>query len=130
MKKVMIGLIAVIVIQFVVIAALYRSTNVVNDCSCIHEKELKRLKKTNWLLKTQLFREKARLDDDRNGDSCPLCGNDSIIELLYGYRYLDVDSFNGKKIYASGGCMVSNASKRYVCRKCAYQWGLLKEYQK
>lgn len=130
MKKVMIGLIAVIVIQFVVIAALYRSTNVVNDCSCIHEKELKRLKKTNWLLKTQLFREKARLDDDRNGDSCPLCGNDSIIELLYGYRYLDVDSFNGKKIYASGGCMVSNASKSYVCRKCTYQWGLLKEYQK
>ena len=119
MKKVMIGLIAVIVIQFVVIATLYRRTVVVNDCSCIHEKELKRLKKANRML-----------DDKRNGDSCPLCGNDSIFEVLYGIRYLDVDSCDGKKAYISGGCIVSNASKRYVCRKCAYQWGLLREYQK
>ena len=126
----MIGLIAVIVIQFVVIAALYRSTNVVNDCSCIHEKELKRLKKANRMLIQQLAREKSRLDDKRNGDFCPLCGNDSIFEVLYGIRYLDVDSCDGKKTYISGGCVVSNASKRYVCRKCAYQWGLLREYQK
>ena len=130
MKKVMIGLIAVIVIQFVVIAALYRSTNVVNDCSCSHEKELRRLKKANRMLIQQLAREKSRLDDKRNGDSCPLCGNDSIFEVLYGIRYLDVDSCDGKKAYISGGCIVSNASKRYVCRKCAYQWGLLREYQK
>ena len=130
MKKVMIGLIAVIVIQFVVIATLYRRTVVVNDCSCIHEKELKRLKKANRMLIQQLAREKSRLDDKRNGDSCPLCGNDSIFEVLYGIRYLDVDSCDGKKAYVSGGCIVSNASKRYVCRKCAYQWGLLREYQK
>ena len=130
MKKVMIGLIAVIVIQFVVIAALYRSTNVVNDCSCSHEKELRRLKKENRMLIQQLAREKSRLYDKRNVDSCTLFGNDSIFEVLYGIRYLDVDSCDGKKTYISGGCVVSNASKRYVCRKCAYQWGLLREYQK
>ena len=71
MKKVMIGLIAVIVIQFVVIAALYRSTNVVNDCNCIHEKELKRLKKANRMLIQQLAREKSRLDDKRNPTALP-----------------------------------------------------------
>lgn len=159
MKKAMIGLIAVILIQFVIIAVLFQRNNSANDGDCGHEVEMKMLRKEcryfyrqlrkekakdgnyrycghkeemdlikdrNRMLVRQLKRERSRVDDNRNGDSCPLCGNDSIIEILYGFGYLDIDSCKGKKRFVSGGCLVSSASKRFVCRKCEYQWGLMK----
>lgn len=159
MKKVVISLISVIVIQFVVIAVLYLRDNTGKDNCCGHEAEIELLagknrmlsrllkreqaidscgykdtvklyRKRNMMLFRQLIRERSRKDDDRDGSSCPICGNDSIAEILYGYRYLDVDSCRGKKRYISGGCMVSEASKRFVCSKCDYQWGLIKFKEK
>jgi hypothetical protein len=35
-----------------------------------------------------------------------------------------VDSCKGKKKYVPGGCLVNRSSKRFVCRKCGYEWGL------
>ena len=146
MRKIKIGSTIVIILLFITIVCLYHHFEKANDINRYLQNEVKQLKAENSMLinrqyhrhhytdsslllenkklRQWLFRERQRLDDDASGDFCPLCRNDSIAVILYGVRYLDVDSCNGKKKYVSGGCVIKRASRRFVCRKCGYEWGL------
>lgn len=123
MKKLMLG---VIILLSVLIIVGYHGFEKFNDKYLRMQESYRQLKWENRMLHRQIERVQRRLDDKNNEDSCPVCGNDSIVEVLYGIRYIDMtDSCQGAKRYASGGCMVSKDSPRFVCRKCRYKWGIL-----
>ena len=146
MRKIKIGSTIVIVLQLITIVCLYHHLEKANDVNRYLQNEVEQQEAENSMLinrqyhqyhfadstlllenmklRKWLFRERQRLDDDASSDYCPLCRNDSIAVVLYGVRYLDVDSCNGKKKYVSGGCLVNRSSRRFVCRKCGYEWGL------
>ena len=126
MKKLMLGIILLLVALLIV---GYRGFEKFNDRYHKMQESYRNLAWENRMLHRQIERLQYRLDDKNNGDICPVCGNDSIVEVLYGIRYLDMtDSCQGAKRYVSGGCMVSKDSPRFVCRKCRYKWGMLPLY--
>lgn len=126
MKKLILGIIILLAVLLIV---GYCGFEKFNDKYLKMQESYRHIAWENRMLHRQIERVRCRLDDKSNGNICPVCGNDSIVEVLYGIRYIDMtDSCKGAKRYVSGGCVVSRDSPRFVCRKCRYKWGMLPLY--
>jgi transposase-like protein len=107
-KKILISV--VIVLTLVVIGSLaYKVTMLKSQNEDLRAENI-RLSNRNDILRRQLRREITREDDLRDGGSCPVCRSDSVRRINYGAIY--------------GNCVIYEWSKRYVCQKCRYKWGV------
>jgi hypothetical protein len=50
-------------------------------------------------------------------DSCPLCGSEQVLKIVYGLAYDDVE----ETTVWPGGCF--RRDSRWHCPKCAHEWG-------
>ena len=69
-------------------------------------------------------------NDNRGGDICPACYSKDVAEIRYGLYDSKNDVWkeeieSGKVVL--GGCMISEASKRFYCNDCGYKWGALEQ---
>ena len=100
----------IIVLTLVVIGGLAYKVEMLKSQNEDLKAENTRLSDRNDMLRRQLRREITREDDLRDGGSCPVCGSDSVRRNLYGAIYRN--------------CVICEWSKRYVCQKCRYKWGV------
>ena len=56
---------------------------------------------------------------------CPRCGGTETTEVLYGLVVYDsaLQARIKNKEVVLGGCVVSDDSPKYICRKCRHKWG-------
>jgi hypothetical protein len=56
---------------------------------------------------------------------CPKCQSDRVVYILYGEPKLDEDlkrALESHKVEL-GGCIITQDSKRWECRRCGHTWG-------